>query len=183
MPAKSRQMKVSKYLSRHLRHDPGRLGLTLEPGGWISVELLLQACAQRSFHLTETELRQVVQNNDKRRFSFDSTGRRIRANQGHSIEVDLGLESVQPPEILYHGTAQRSLSAIMETGLDRRGRHHVHLSADRATADRVGRRHGQPVILEVAAGEMAADGFDFFVTENGVWLVLQVPVKYLATTN
>jgi putative RNA 2'-phosphotransferase len=176
---RKRLVKVSKYLSRHLRHDPGRLGLELEPGGWVEVDALLRACAARSFALTRAELDEVVERNDKRRFSFDETGRRIRANQGHSVEVDLGLEPVEPPAVLFHGTGAGSVDSIMRTGLERRGRHHVHLSPDAATAERVGRRHGRPVVLEVAAARMAADGHAFFVTANGVWLTESVPPRYL----
>ena len=176
---RKRLVKTSKYLSRHLRHDPGRLGLTLEPGGWVQVDALLRACAERSFALTREDLDEVVARNDKKRFSFDDTGLRIRANQGHSVDVDLGLEPTAPPPTLFHGTGSQHLSTILKTGLDRRGRHHVHLSVDVATAMRVGARHGKPVVLEVAAGRMSADGHDFYVTDNGVWLVDEVPPRYL----
>lgn len=174
-----RLVKVSKYLSRHLRHEPERLGITLEPGGWVRVDELLRACARRSFPLSEDELREVVAGNDKRRFSFDDAGTRIRANQGHSVDVDLGLEAADPPPVLFHGTAERNLAAILAQGLERRGRHHVHLSLDVETATRVGARHGRPVVLEVAAAAMAAAGHDFFVTANGVWLTDAVPPRYL----
>ncbi len=174
-----RLVKVSRYLSRHLRHQPERLGLTLEPGGWVRVDDLLRACEAHSFALTRRELDEVVERNDKRRFSFDESGRRIRANQGHSVEVDLGLEPADPPEVLFHGTARANLDRILRDGLERMGRHHVHLSPDPSTATRVGRRHGSPVVLEVAAGRMARDGHAFHVTDNGVWLTLAVPPEYL----
>jgi putative RNA 2'-phosphotransferase len=174
-----RLVKTSRYLSKHLRHDPARLGLTLEPGGWVRVEDLLRACAERSFALTVEELREVVERNDKRRFSFDETGTRIRANQGHSVEVDLELEPVAPPEVLFHGTARTNLDSILREGLQRRARHHVHLSPDTETAVRVGRRHGRPVVLEVAAGEMHAAGHEFLLSANGVWLTDEVPPRYL----
>jgi putative RNA 2'-phosphotransferase len=176
---RTRLVKTSKYLSRHLRHDPARLGLTLEPGGWVAVDALLRACADHSFALTREELEEVVRRNDKRRFSFDASGTRIRANQGHSVEIDLGLEPVAPPEVLYHGTGIGSVDSIMRGGLERQGRHHVHLSADVPTAERVGSRHGRPVVLAVAAGRMAADGHLFFVSANGVWLTEEVPADYL----
>ena len=175
-------VKVSKYLSRHLRHEPARLGLTLEPGGWVAVDDLLRACAERSFAITRDELDEVVARNDKRRFAFDDTRTRLRANQGHSVEVDLGLAPADPPERLFHGTGRGSLGAILEQGLRRMGRHHVHLSADAATARRVGARHGPPVVLEVAAARMAADGHVFHVSANGVWLADAVPPAYLLTT-
>ena len=174
-----RLVKVSKYLSRHLRHRPERIGLALEPGGWVAVDALLRACAAHSFALSRDELVEVVERNDKRRFAFDASGTRIRANQGHSVDVALGLEPAEPPEVLYHGTGERSVDSILSDGLDRSGRHHVHLSPDIATATRVGARHGRPVVLEVAAGRMAAAGHEFFVTDNGVWLTLAVPVAYL----
>ena len=169
-----RLVKVSKYLSRHLRHQPERIGLTLEPGGWVRVEDLLRAGG-----ITREELEEVVARNDKQRFSFDESGARIRANQGHSVEVDLGLEPVEPPAVLFHGTGSKSVDGILRDGLERRGRHHVHLSPDVETATRVGARHGRPVVLEVDAAAMAADGHDFFVTANGVWLTDAVPPRYL----
>jgi putative RNA 2'-phosphotransferase len=175
-----RLVKTSKYLSRHLRHDPGRLGLTLEPGGWVDVDVLLRACAARSFALTRAELEEVVERNDKRRFSFDPTGTRIRANQGHSVEIDLGLEPASPPAILFHGTGGGNADVIQRDGLSRMGRHHVHLSPDVPTAKRVGARHGKPVVFEVGAARMATDGYAFYVTANGVWLTLEVPPQYLA---
>lgn len=174
-----RRVNVSKYLSKHLRHAPERLGLTLGPGGWVAVDELLAACAAHRFAITRAELEEVVAMNDKRRFAFDATGERIRANQGHSVDVDLQLEPAAPPELLYHGTGERSVESILATGLERRNRHHVHLSPDTETARRVGMRHGRPVILTVAAGEMARAGHRFFVSANGVWLVDDVPPRYL----
>ena len=174
-----RLVKVSKYLSRHLRHDPQRLGLTLETGGWVAVEDLLRACADRGFALSVAELEEVVARNDKQRFSFDDGRTRIRANQGHSVEVDLGLEPSAPPSVLFHGTAERNVGPILREGLERRGRHHVHLSGDPETAVRVGARHGRPVVLEVDAAAMAADDHEFLVSANGVWLTDAVPPRYL----
>jgi putative RNA 2'-phosphotransferase len=174
-----RLVKVSRYLSRHLRHQPERLGLSLQAGGWVEVDELLAACAAHSFALSRDELQVVVDRNDKCRFSFDAGGTRIRANQGHSVEIDLGLEPAEPPAVLFHGTAQARLDAILAEGLRKMGRHHVHLSADAETATRVGARHGKPVVLEVAAARMAAAGHDFFVTANGVWLIDAVPPDFL----
>jgi len=174
-----RVVKTSKYLARHLRHDPDRLGLTIEPGGWVLVEELLRACTERSFELTLQDLREVVDRNDKRRFSFNADETKIRANQGHSITVDLALTPTAPPPTLFHGTASSALDSILRNGLHRAGRHHVHLSSDSDTAMHVGARHGRPLVLEVSSGRMAADGHCFFLTENGVWLTEGVAVQYL----
>lgn len=177
---KDRLVRVSKYLSRHLRHEPERLGLRLAPGGWVGVGELLAACARRGFPLTREELDEVVARNDKRRFSFDETGERVRANQGHSVEVDLQLEARTPPPVLYHGTAERAVGDILAAGgLRKMRRHHVHLSADAETARRVGARHGRPVVFAVDAARMAAAGHDFYVSANGVWLTDCVPAEHL----
>ncbi|MGR6920833.1 RNA 2'-phosphotransferase [[Actinomadura] parvosata] len=172
-----RMIRVSKYLSRHLRHDPQRIGLTLDPGGWVEVAELLRAAAAHGFPITPDELRQVVAGNDKRRYTIEAG--RIRASQGHSIPVDLGLPAVEPPEVLYHGTVRRFLAAIRREGLRPMSRHHVHLSPDRETATRVGARRGAPVVLVVAAGVMHAEGHAFLRSANGVWLVDEVPPGYL----
>lgn len=174
-----RRVHVSKYLSLHLRHQPERLGLTLEAGGWVEVEELLDACAHDNFPLTRDELNEVVATSDKKRFAFDDTHTRIRANQGHSVAVDLQLEPVAPPAALYHGTAGRFLDEIRRDGLKKMARHHVHLSPDVPTARKVGARHGAPVILEVDAAAMSRDGCVFFCSANGVWLVDEVPARYL----
>ena len=179
MPDEKRMVKVSKYLSKHLRHEPERLGLVLEPGGWVRVDALLAACAAQRFAVTEGELRDVVARNDKQRFAFDATGERIRANQGHSVSVDLGLAPSEPPAVLYHGTGAGSADAIRREGLRRMGRHHVHLSPDRETAVRVGRRHGKPVVFEIDTAPLRAAGQLFYVSENGVWLTDSVPPEYL----
>ncbi len=174
-----RSVKLSKYLSKHLRHQPERLGLNLLPGGWVAIEDLLLACIANNFPITREELNEVVINNDKKRFSFDPSERLIRANQGHSVEIDLQLEPILPPRILYHGTAKKSLDSILETGLLKMSRHHVHLSLDRETARRVGMRHGRPVILVIDSLIMHEEGHNFYRSENGVWLVDKVPAKYI----
>ena len=176
---KDRLVRISKYLSRHLRHEPEALGLELAPGGWVGVDALLEACARRGFAFSREELEEVVARSDKRRFSFDESGGRVRANEGHSVEVDLQLEPRTPPPVLYHGTGERSVAAILSEGLRRMGRHHVHLSADAETARRVGARHGRPVVLEVDAARMAGAGHVFYVSANGVWLAERVPAEYL----
>jgi putative RNA 2'-phosphotransferase len=175
----ARLVKISKHLSKHLRHRPERLGLTLAPGGWVPVEQLLKACRHHQFPITREELDEVVARNDKRRFSFDETGTLIRANQGHSVPVDLQLEPVLPPAVLYHGTGQTSVQAILREGLRKMNRQHVHLSPDVATALRVGGRHGVPVVFEVDALRMSQTGATFYCSANGVWLVDSVPPDYL----
>jgi putative RNA 2'-phosphotransferase len=172
-------IKVSKYLSKHLRHQPERLGLTLADGGWVKVVDLLEACAANNFPLTLDELKEVVGKNDKKRFSFDETGEKIRANQGHSVEVDLHLKKQTPPERLFHGTAERNVSMIREHGLLKMARHHVHLSTETETARAVGTRYGKPVIFEIDTRAMTENGFEFFVSDNGVWLVESVPPEFL----
>jgi putative RNA 2'-phosphotransferase len=170
---------ISKTLARYLRHAPEEIGLTLEPGGWVSVEALLSALKQKGKNITREKLEAVVSQNEKQRFSFDATRERIRANQGHSTSVDLELEPTEPPETLYHGTATANLAAILETGLQRMKRHHVHLSHDTETAHRVGSRHGKPVVLRVNSRAMREVGFVFYRSENGVWLADTVPAEYL----
>jgi putative RNA 2'-phosphotransferase len=174
-----RLVHISKYLSKHLRHQPERLGLTLAPGGWVPVDALLAAAARHNMPITRTELDQVVAGNDKQRFSFDPTNTLIRANQGHSVAVDLELEPLTPPEWLYHGTGQQAAATIRQEGLHKMGRHHVHLSTDVKTATAVGARHGRPVVFAVDAARMHQDGFAFYRSANGVWLVDRVPPHYL----
>jgi putative RNA 2'-phosphotransferase len=175
----TRQVKISKFLSKALRHQPERLGLTLAPGGWVKVEELLAACAAQQFPISLAELAAVVAGSDKQRFAFDETHTNIRANQGHSVAVDLQLEPQTPPAVLYHGTSEKSVAAIQQTGLRKMARHHVHLSADRETAHKVGMRHGRPVIFMVNTTAMQLAGFTFYCSDNGVWLVDEVPPQYL----
>ena len=143
------------------------------------MEELLEACGRHGFPVSRAELEEVVGRNDKRRFAFDESGTRIRAQQGHSIPVDLGLEPVEPPSVLYHGTGECSVQTILENGLYKMGRHHVHLSPDVAAAKKVGSRRGRPVVLEVEAGDMHREGWTFYLSGNGVWLVEHVPPRYL----
>lgn len=172
-------VRVSKFLAKHLRHAPEALGLTLQPGGWVSVDDLLAASERAGFPISYDELIECVETNDKQRFSFDDTGDLIRANQGHSVLVDLQLEEKEPPEVLYHGTVERFLVSIMAEGLKKGKRHHVHLSRDVETARKVGARRGKPIILQVNAGKMHAQGFKFFLSANGVWLTDSVPAAFL----
>ncbi|WP_159769875.1 RNA 2'-phosphotransferase [Streptomyces sp. HM190] len=172
-----RTVKVSKYLSKHLRHQPERIGLTLDEAGWVEIDALIKAAAAHGFRLTRAELDHVVEANDKRRFAVQ--GDRIRASQGHTVEVDLGLPAATPPPYLYHGTVAAHLTAIRAEGLRPMTRHDVHLSPDRETASRVGARRGRPVVLSVDAGAMHIDGHVFRVSANGVWLTETVPPQYL----
>ncbi|MFJ9161981.1 RNA 2'-phosphotransferase [Streptomyces griseoviridis] len=172
-----RTVKVSKYLSKHLRHQPERIGLTLDEGGWVEIDALLAAATAHGFHITRDDLDHVVEANDKKRFAVEGT--RVRASQGHSVEVDLGLAPATPPPYLYHGTVGRYLDAIRAEGLRPMNRHDVHLSPDRETATRVGARRGRPVVLPVDAGAMHRDGHVFRVSANGVWLTQAVPPHYL----
>ena len=172
-------VRKSKFLSRHLRHNPEALGLTLEPGGWVRVDDFLAACPRKGMRLSRAQLDEVVAQNNKQRFAFDETGERIRANQGHSVEVDLQLEPVEPLPVLYHGTPARSVPAIEQDGLLKMNRHHVHLSPDVATARNVGARRGAPVIFAVDAAAMHQNGHTFYRSENGVWLTDHVPPRYL----
>jgi putative RNA 2'-phosphotransferase len=174
-----RTVKVSKRLSRILRHDPASVGITLDAAGWVAVDTLLAALARHGARVNRADLDHVVATNNKRRFAFSDDGRSIRASQGHSVEVDLGLPPSDPPAVLYHGTTGRVLEAVHREGLRPMSRQDVHLSADTETAVRVGSRHGRPVVLVVDAAAMAADGHEFRVSANGVWLTDAVPPRYL----
>src|SRR5690348_3639121 len=179
MMDEKRLVKLSKYLSRHLRHQPQALGLTLEPGGWVAVETLLAAMARHGVTISRAELEEIVARNNKQRFAFDATGERVRASQGHSVAVDLQLAPTTPPNVLYHGTSQATVDEILREGLRKMRRQHVHLSDEFATAVRVGSRHGAPAVLLVDAATMARDGHLFYRSENGVWLTESVPPRYL----
>lgn len=172
-------VRTSKLLSLILRHEPEKFGVQLDEGGWTSVAGLLEALAKHGYALDRQGLAEVVATSDKKRFAFDATGERIRANQGHSVEVELGYESASPPALLYHGTATRFVDAIRAGGLLKMQRHHVHLSADETTARAVGQRHGKPAVLVIDAAGMAAGGAAFFLSANGVWLVEHVPARFI----
>lgn len=171
---------ASKWLSWALRHDPTGAGIVLDAQGWTPVADLLAAANRAGHRLDRSLLDDLVRRNDKQRFAFDEAGGRIRANQGHSQPVDLGLESLVPPDLLYHGTADRFVAAILAKGIQRQSRQQVHLSAERTTATSVGGRHGRPVVLTVASGRMHADGHRFYRSANGVWLTDEVPATYVS---
>ncbi|MFF8833943.1 RNA 2'-phosphotransferase [Streptomyces sp. NPDC015130] len=172
-----RTVKVSKYLSQHLRHQPERIGLALDAQGWTEIDALLGAAAAHGFPITREELDHVVATNDKKRFAIDGT--RIRASQGHTVEVDLDLPVAEPPAYLYHGTVADRLPAIRAEGLRPMARHRVHLSPDRETATSVGARRGRPIVLSVDAGAMHRAGHVFHISANGVWLTDAVPPEFL----
>lgn len=171
--------KISKFLSYVLRHRPDEIGLTLDANGWALIQDLIACSAAASMVLTEQQIQQIVRSSDKQRFALSGDGTRIRANQGHSIAVDLALEPKQPPETLFHGTATRFIDAIRTEGLRPMGRQHVHLSPDEVTATKVAQRHGKPVILQVRSGEMWRAGHLFYLSENGVWLTAHVQPVFL----
>jgi RNA:NAD 2'-phosphotransferase (TPT1/KptA family)/pimeloyl-ACP methyl ester carboxylesterase len=168
-----------KLLAWLLRHEPEAFGLRLDPAGWVAIDELLAALARHDHPITRAELEREVAGDDKRRFTISSDDRHIRAAQGHSIAVDLGLAPITPPERLFHGTPERFVAAIREHGLVRGKRHHVHLSRDPATAISVGKRRGRPVVLEIAARAMHAAGHRFFLSDNGVWLTDFVPPRWI----
>jgi putative RNA 2'-phosphotransferase len=175
-------VRLSKFLSLVLRHEPEKIGLVLDENGWAAVDELLAGAAKAGVALTPESLRHVVETNDKKRFALSEDGRRIRASQGHSVEVDLDLPPTVPPEQLFHGTATRFLDPIRAEGLRPQSRRHVHLSPDEETAVKVGMRHGKPVVLRIAAGRMQREGHAFYLSANGVWLTETVPPEYLEVT-
>jgi putative RNA 2'-phosphotransferase len=172
-------VRISKRLSLHLRHAPEKIGITLESDGWVDVETLLGALKRHGLALSHEQLHEVVAGNDKQRFAFDESGTRIRASQGHSVEVELDLPVATPPARLYHGTVERFLEAILREGLRPMKRHDVHLSATLETATTVGARRGKPIILGVDARAMTEAGHEFRVSANGVWLISAVPPEFL----
>jgi putative RNA 2'-phosphotransferase len=170
---------ASKFLSLLLRHEPERIGIKLDEAGWTEVDGLLDALHGHGVDLTRDELEDIVAASDKQRFAFSEDRTKIRANQGHSVQVELGLPSLQPPAVLYHGTVDAALPGIRAQGLLKGQRHHVHLSADIETAKRVGGRRGKPVVLAIKAADMAKAGHTFLRSANGVWLVDHVPSRFI----
>ena len=173
--------KTSRFISMILRHKPWVIGITLDEHGWAKVDELI-AGMNKVHPLDMATLEEIVRTNEKQRFSFNEDKTKIRANQGHSLPVDVELEEKDPPAVLYHGTGEKFVESIDRTGLEPRQRLYVHLSADRDTAVRVGQRHGSPVVYCVNSGQMAKDGYVFYLSVNGVWLTKAVPVQYLDKT-
>ena len=172
---------TSKYISLILRHKPEKIGITLDEHGWANVDELI-AGVNKTHPLDQAGLERIVAEDEKQRYSFNDDKTLIRANQGHSIPVDVELEEAEPPEILYHGTGEKFAASIDKQGLIPKSRLYVHLSGDEDTACKVGQRHGKPVIYTVKSGEMHRDGIVFYRSVNGIWLVEKVPLKYLLQT-
>jgi len=173
-----RHEQISRQLSYVLRHAPESVGVELANGGWVDLDCLVIALSSHGFPVERTEIAETVATNDKQRFSI--VNGLIRANQGHSIPVDLGLKPQVPPDTLFHGTVPRFLPAIQSEGLVPGARHHVHLSENTSVATQVGARRGVPVVLRVDAARMAATGAVFFRSDNGVWLTDRVPPEFLS---
>ena len=173
---------TSKFISLILRHKPDVIGITLDEHGWANVDELI-AGVSKTHPLNMSILEQIVAEDEKQRYSFNEDKTLIRANQGHSIPVDVELEQKEPPEILFHGTGEKYVDSISKEGLIPKSRLYVHLSADEETAVKVGQRHGKPVIFKVKSGEMHRDGFKFYCSVNGVWLTKSVPAEYLERIN
>lgn len=168
---------ISKFLSLVLRHQPEKIDLELDINGWANVSDLLE---KLPFNISFDVLKDIVVTNDKQRFSFNQDNSLIRANQGHSLQgVDLKLDSITPPKILYHGTVDKFILSIKEEGLNKKSRQHVHLSADITTASNVGSRRGRPIILGIEALKMHQKGIEFYKSKNGVWLTDKVPSEYI----
>jgi putative RNA 2'-phosphotransferase len=178
MPSED-HVEVSKRLSYILRHAPQSVGLSLDEAGWVDVAALLDALARHGMELSESQLADLVRTSDKQRFALSDDARRIRANQGHSLPVELGYKPAVPPEILFHGTVARSLESIRAGGLNKGNRSHVHLSPDVETAAVVGSRRGKPVVLRILAKQMHDRGFEFYLTPNNVWLTDHVPPEFI----
>jgi RNA:NAD 2''-phosphotransferase len=171
---------LSRTLSRVLRHSPEDIGIVLDDAGWTPVDKLLTALKKAGYKVDRDVLKHVVDTNDKKRFTISSDGRRIRAAQGHSVNVSLGLEPSDPPSLLFHGTASANLDSIFATGLNPGKRQQVHLSTNEDTAMKVGGRHGRAIVLKVDCAAMVRDGWKFYRADNGVWLTDGVPPGYLS---
>lgn len=170
---------ISKFLSLVLRHQPETIGIQLDQNGWADVKELIEKANNNGIKFDQEMLNLIVATNSKKRFAFNETLDKIRASQGHSIEIELDYTNQKPPEILYHGTGEKSVQSIISIGLEKRNRQHVHLSSYIETAIKVGQRHGKPFVFKVLAEQMYNDNFQFFISDNGVWLTDNVPTKYL----
>lgn len=173
--------KISKAMSLALRHKPSLFKLEVDRSGWCDVESLITQFNKKGIPLDRNTLEVIVAQNDKKRFTFSTNNKKIRANQGHSIPVDLEMEAITPPRVLYHGTASRFVGSIKSQGLLKQKRNHVHLSDNKDTATQVGQRHGVPVILRIDAARMHEEGYLFYQSLNKVWLTDHVPVQYITT--
>lgn len=179
MISEKQTIRISKFLSLVLRHQPATIGIELDQNGWAEIDELLEKSNNHGIQLTREQLNHIVETNIKKRFSFNSTFDKMRASQGHSVEIELGYTSQKPPALLFHGTGEKSVSSILKTGILRQNRQHVHLCADIETAFAVGKRHGRPLVFSVLAQDMYIDKYAFYISDNGVWLTDHVPSKYL----
>jgi len=170
---------LSKLLSYILRHKPEEYGIVLDENGYANVDELISKLNAHNENISFEILQYIVDTNNKKRFAFNNDLTKIRASQGHSVDVELGYSEQQPPAILYHGTVEKFLASIMQDGLQKMQRHHVHLSTDKTTATKVAERRGIPIILEIKAGEMFANGHKFYLSDNGVWLTDYVPAQFI----
>ncbi len=171
--------KLSKFLSLVLRHKPEEIGIELDSNGWTDVKSLIEKMNSYGKHIDIETLEVILETNNKKRFSFNKNKSLIRANQGHSLEIDLGYKTKTPPNRLFHGIGAKYVDSICKTGIKKKNRHHIHLSKDLETALLVGQRHGKPVIFEILTEEMTNEGFKFYESENGVWLTDEVPVRFI----
>ena len=171
--------KLSRYLSYILRHHPEAVGISLDEHGWANVEALIEGISEKKKGFDREILEEIVRTDEKQRYSFSEDGTRIRANQGHSVLVDVNLEQKDPPEYLWHGTAEKSVSSIQKKGLLPMSRLYVHLSKNAKEAEKVGARHGKPVVYRIKSGKMAEDGYCFYQSANKVWQTKMVPIEYL----
>lgn len=179
MEQRKHDVALGRFLSLVLRHNPAAAYITVDEHGWADVSDLLAGCRRAGRALSMADLERIVRENSKQRYSFNRDHTKIRANQGHSLPVDVELQEVEPPDILYHGTATRFLEGIRVDGITRQSRQYVHLSGDEVTALNVGARHGRPVVIPIDAAAMVRDGYVFYRSENGVWLCHEVPWKYV----
>ena len=170
---------LSRYMSLILRHKPEVIGITLDEHGWASVNDLICGIEKNNPGFNMNILEQIVRTDSKRRYSFNDDKSLIRANQGHSVNVDVELKEKEPPEYLYHGTGEKYVKSINQDGLIPKSRLYVHLSKDIKTAENVGKRHGKEVVYRINSGQMYRDGYKFYLSENGIWLTKEVPIKYL----
>jgi putative RNA 2'-phosphotransferase len=170
---------ASRFMSLILRHDPQKIGITFEHDGWADTNALIDGMNRAGYHITLEGLKEIVTTNNKQRFKFNDDYSKIRANQGHSIDVDVALQETEPPAVLYHGTAAKYIQAIKDEGLISKSRLYVHLSSDRETAVNVGARHGKPVVLTIDSAGMSKNGFKFYLSDNKVWLTKSVPTEYI----
>ncbi len=170
----------SKFLSLVLRHKPHIIGIQILEEGWVLTQELLDKMAKNVRPISIDRLKLIVSEDNKRRYSFKEDFKYIRANQGHSTKVDMKFQPIEPPECLYHGTAVKNLESIMDKGLLKGNRQYVHLSQDRETAKKVGTRHGEPVVLLIESKKMHRLGYEFFQSENGVWLIDYIPTDFIS---